>query len=371
MADPLRSEKALHEVQVSLQELEEVLMHIVGGLDIHRQQITFDWVDRDSGEARRGRISPADRVGLRKWLGQFEGEVELVCEGCTGWRFVAEECRAAGVTVQVADPAEVAGRRSRKRRAKTDPIDARQLRELAERGEVPKSWIPPVFVLEVRERVRLYLDLLATKQAWEQRIHATLFHHGVPKVDGRLLACGRADRGRDDPDLSDAGREAVDTALRVIAEVDVELDRVRAELVAFGRRHPGPRELSREYGLGALLATVVWEELGDTRRFTSSRHAVRHTGLDVSVYDSDGKQKGRPTLTRQGPPALRWALYEGAVHAQRKTSPDHAYYTRLAGRVGAGRARLAVARKLARRCHHRLRALGDQAWVDTAGQPVG
>jgi transposase len=191
MADPLRSEKALHEVQVSLQELEEVLMHIVGGLDIHRQQITFDWVDRDSGEARRGRISPADRVGLRKWLGQFEGEVELVCEGCTGWRFVAEECRAAGVTVQVADPAEVAGRRSRKRRAKTDPIDARQLRELAERGEVPKSWIPPVFVLEVRERVRLYLDLLATKQAWEQRIHATLFQHGVRcvKNPGQILGC--------------------------------------------------------------------------------------------------------------------------------------------------------------------------------------
>jgi hypothetical protein len=31
MGDPLRSEKALHEVQVSLQELEEVLMRIVEG----------------------------------------------------------------------------------------------------------------------------------------------------------------------------------------------------------------------------------------------------------------------------------------------------------------------------------------------------
>jgi transposase len=113
-----------------------------------------------------------------------------------------------------------------------------------------------------------------------------------------------------------------------------------------------------------LLATAVWEELGDTRRFSASRQTVRHAGLDISVYDSDGKHKGRPTLTRQGPPALRWALYEGAVHAQRKTSPDNAYYTRLAGRIGSGRARLAVARKLARRCHHRLRALGDQAWVD-------
>ena len=27
------------------------------------------------------------------------------------------------------------------------------------------------------------VDLLEDKQAWQHRIHATLFHHGVPKVD--------------------------------------------------------------------------------------------------------------------------------------------------------------------------------------------
>jgi hypothetical protein len=49
-------------------------MAIVGALDIHRQQITFDWIDAESGESGRGRISPADRVGFRKWLGQFGGK---------------------------------------------------------------------------------------------------------------------------------------------------------------------------------------------------------------------------------------------------------------------------------------------------------
>ncbi len=68
MTDPLRSEKDLHEAQVPLRELQEVLMRIVGGLDIHRQQVTFDWVDLDTGEAKRGRITPADRVGFRRWL---------------------------------------------------------------------------------------------------------------------------------------------------------------------------------------------------------------------------------------------------------------------------------------------------------------
>jgi hypothetical protein len=40
-------------------------MSIIGGLDVHRAQITFDWVDRDSGEARRGRITPATGPRLR------------------------------------------------------------------------------------------------------------------------------------------------------------------------------------------------------------------------------------------------------------------------------------------------------------------
>ena len=189
---------------------------------------------------KRGRITPADRVGFRRWLGQFDGEVEVVLEGCTGWRFVAEECAAAGVKVHVADPAEVAARRSSKRRAKTDRIDAHQLRQLLEKGEVPESWIPPRVVLEVRERVRLYLDLLEDKQAWQHRIHATLFQHGVPKVEGKLLTGGRAERGRDDPDLSEAGRDAVDTALRVIAALDADLTRIRAELTASAGDTPAP-----------------------------------------------------------------------------------------------------------------------------------
>ncbi len=40
-------------------------MGIVGGLDIHRRQITFDYLDERSGETRHGRIAPADRTLLR------------------------------------------------------------------------------------------------------------------------------------------------------------------------------------------------------------------------------------------------------------------------------------------------------------------
>lgn len=63
-------------------------MPIVGGLDIHRKQLTFDYVDPDTGRWERGRITPADREHLATWLARFDGasEVAFAFEGCTGWR---------------------------------------------------------------------------------------------------------------------------------------------------------------------------------------------------------------------------------------------------------------------------------------------
>ena len=43
-------------------------MSIVGGLDIHRKQITFNYLDTGTGQVRRGQIAPADREHLRAWL---------------------------------------------------------------------------------------------------------------------------------------------------------------------------------------------------------------------------------------------------------------------------------------------------------------
>jgi transposase len=339
-------------------------MAIVGGLDLHRKQVTFDVVDTATGACERGRIAPANRDSFRRWLAGFEGQlVDLAVEGCTGWRFVVEECRAAGVRAHLAEPADVAGLKGRRQHAKTDRLDARHLRELLEAGKLPECWIPPHHVLEIRAKVRLYKDLLEERGGWQQRIHATLFHLGAPAQPDLLGS---------DPDrlarleaLTQATRQTTMVALRMIDALDDTLNALRAELVAFGRRQPGCKELQHEYGIGALTSVVIWSEMGDARRFANSRNAVRHTGLDISVYSSDGK-RSRGHLTRQGPPMLRWALYEAGRCAARQSSPDHAYYERVAQRVGKQRAALSVARKLARRCHHRLRALGDDALAPVA-----
>src|SRR6476620_4396456 len=77
-------------------------MTIVGGLDIHRKQLTFDYLDTVTGQVVRGRVAPADREHLRAWLARFagHGDVAFAAEGCTGWRYVAGELAAAGAAGQ-------------------------------------------------------------------------------------------------------------------------------------------------------------------------------------------------------------------------------------------------------------------------------
>jgi transposase len=104
-------------------------MPIVGGLDIHRKQITFDYLDTVTGQVCRGQIAPADRAHLRAWLARFNGreDVAFAVEGCAGWRYVLEELAAAGVTAHLAEPADTAFARGRKRHAKTDSWHLRML----------------------------------------------------------------------------------------------------------------------------------------------------------------------------------------------------------------------------------------------------
>ena len=339
-------------------------MSMVCGLDLHRQQITFDALEKESGEVWRGRVWQPDRERFRRWLTddvtrRANGQaVAMVVEGCTGWRYVVEEIVAAGFEAHLAEPADTQAARGRKRHAKTDRSDARLLRELLQSGELPESWIPPTAVLEWRERIRLYKSLVDQRTLWTQRIHAELFQHGVAVPETAIRSAStRAWLTGDDVDLSPAGRQRVRIGYAMLEAADAQAQPLKRELQRFGQRQPACRALvEANYGIGGLTAVAVWSELGDCRRFSRSLQVVRHTGLDVTVDASD-RRRASGHLSRQGPPTLRWALFEAAMNASHHRSPDHAYYSAVKDRHDGKLAAIAVARQFARRCYHILRNL--------------
>jgi transposase len=335
-------------------------MDIVGGFDVHRKQITFDYAQTQTGEVFRGEIRPATRENLRCWLSGFSSDnrTAFALEATTGWRFVVEELQRAGIEAHLAEPAETKALRGRKKRAKTDRLDARHLRELLLIGRLPESWIPPEHIQELRTLVRLRKSLLEDRTAWQQRIHAQLFHNGYPQ-EMNLLA--RESRERlERLEVPPSARKMVDHALSMIDHINEELAPIEKDLRSYARRQAGCRALMEHYGIGELTSVAMLSELGDSRRFSSSRKAVRYAGLDVTVSESDDK-RAPGKLSRQGAPVLRWAAFEAAQVARRTGSPDHDYYVHTKERLGSSRACLAIARKLIRRAHHTLRELGEEA----------
>ena len=193
---------------------------------------------------------------------------------------------------------------------------------------------------------------------------AVLFHQGAPALgDGALrseqgLAALRAVSAAH---LSPAGQLQVATALEMIAALDTRLHELRHQLLDAARHLAGAKVLAaRLYGVGPVTALAMTCWLGGAGRFSSSRKAVRFAGLDVTVWSSD--RKGPPgRLSRQGPPVLRWAVYEaGKTHA-RSSAPDHGYYAAVKERQNGKRAALSEGRKILRQACHILAELGDDA----------
>jgi transposase len=332
---------------------------IVMGLDQHRAQITAEWIETETGEVARGRVAPADRAAVRRFLERFRGQrLEVALEATTGWRFVVEELRRVGAGVHLAEPAETAGLRGPKKRAKGDRADARHLRELLMVKRLPESWIAPDHILDLRARVRLRHTLSEQRSEWQQRIQAVLYHHGCPQR--RSLMTGEGREWLAAQPLPETAREQVTVALAMIDALEAQIAPLDRELRAYARRQVGCRALMAHYGIGELTAVTILAELGDCTRFSSSRHAVRYAGMDITVHQSD-QRRSPGHLSRQGPPALRWALFEAAQVARRPTSPDRDYYEQAAERLGGNRACLSVARKLLKRSYHTLRELGEEA----------
>jgi transposase len=261
-------------------------MAIVAGFDVHRAQITFDALDRETGELRRGRIR-ATPEGVREWVGRFAGEeIHVAVEACTGWLFVCEALAETGAVAHLAEPVQTSALRGKKRRAKTDREDARWLRELLADGRLPEAWIPPAHVLEWRTRSRLPKTLVDQRTRWLQRVQATLFDHGVSGVPDKLLSA----RGREfltGLELPDAARERIAVSLSMIEALDRQVAPIEQQLRQLARRQPGCRALMSHYGIGALTAPTILVELGDVTRLSASRKAVRCAGLDIGVHRSD------------------------------------------------------------------------------------
>ena len=79
--------------------------------------------------------------------------------------------------------------------------------------------------------------------------------------------------------LPDDARERINVALGMADTLDAQIHQIERGLRRLARRKPGCQVLMTQFGVGELIALTVLTELGDVRRMSSSRMAVRFAGI--------------------------------------------------------------------------------------------
>jgi transposase len=221
------------------------------------------------------------------------------------------------------------------------------LAELSRRDLVPVIWLPRFELRQERERARWRLFLVGKRSSLKHRVHAQLLTFGHPcPVSDLFGVAGRELLDR--LEFPEPWRGNVLAAVRMIDELDEEIDGLEKELRALGADHRYVPVLMTVPGIAWVLGYTIASEIGDISRFATPTKLTGYTGLCPRVYQSGGTDRRGP-LTHAGPRYLRWALMEAATHACRHELYRDRYQQtkrRLGKQRGAKVAQVELARKL-------------------------
>ena len=142
--------------------------------------------------------------------------------------------------------------------------------------------------------------------------------------------------------------------MALICDFDREIETTSREIDDRARADDRVEVLCQIRGVGRYTAMLVIAEVGDIERFRSARELCSWAGLTPTVRSSDGKAR-LGHISRQGSPALRWALVEAAQKCTTGSGPLRETFERITKRRGRKIAKVAVARKILTLCYYGLR----------------
>jgi transposase len=238
-------------------------------------------------------------------------------------------------------------------RVKTDAVDAKTLAHLLRADLLPEAYVAPRELRDLRELLRHRIALTGIRSALKNRVHAILAKHGITRQHSDLFGKG----GReflDAPQLREASRRRLDSLIALIDDFDREIEATSREIEQRAKADDRIEVLMQIRGVGRYTAMLIIAEVGDIRRFPDARHLCAWAGLSPTVRSSDGKARlGR--ISRQGSPALRWALVEAAQKCTTGGGPLRENFERIAKRRGRKIAKVAVARQILTLSYYGLR----------------
>jgi transposase len=324
------------------------------GLDYHDSSVRVCVLDTDGSE-----LANADRANdweaVATFAERFGRPVRAAVESCCGAADLAEELVSrAGWSVHLAHPGYV--RRMKQNPDKTDRQDAQVVADLERVGYLPRVWLAPQPIRELRQVVRYRSQLTQQRRATklrlrallrEQRCHAPAGVNAWTKVWQQWVRC--------QAELSEQGRWLAERHLQELARLTAAIREVEQRLAQLTANDVEVQRLQQQPGIGPVTAWTIRAEVGHFDRFRTGKQLARFCGLSPRNASS-GQRQADAGLIRAANPALRVVLIE-AAHRLARCDP---FWQKFAQRLRAGGkpgsvVAAAVANRWVRRLYHEMK----------------
>ncbi len=282
------------------------------GLDYHVSSVQVCVLDA-FGKVLGNRSLPNEMAAILAYvLSVADGRA--ICggalEACCGAANLAEELRTQGWDIQLAHAGVCA--RMKQNPDKTDFGDAHLLADLVRVGYLPRVWLPPAAIRDLRRLVRYRTQLVEQRRNVKLRILALL-------REERLVAPSEAGNSWTKKWLAWVAKVALGTHSRWVLDQHLaSLTRIVAEIKAAEQRMEEAtkddqvtQQLLAEKGIGLVTAVTMRAEIGSFQRFRCGKQLARYCAV-TPKNASSGKHQADAGLIKAGSLPLRTVLIEAA-----------------------------------------------------------
>jgi transposase len=278
------------------------------GLDYHQESVQVCVLD-PSGKLLTNRSCSNSTQAIRAVVERCGRTVTAALEACCGAADLAHELsQLPGWSVSLAHPGYVA--RIKQSPDKSDYSDARLLADLVRVKYLPKVWLAPQYIRELRQMIRYRQQQVDERRNVKLRILAVLREHRIGKASMNSWTKGWF-AWLKTIELNDNARWIVDRHLQRLDSLTREIKLVEQRLSSMVAKDPVIQQLRTFQGVGPITAMTLRAEIGRFDRFRNGKQLARFCGLSP-CNASSGNRVADAGLIKAGQPQLRATLVQAA-----------------------------------------------------------
>ena len=311
------------------------------GVDIAKSVFQLHWVDADSGEIHRRKLT---RGKVREFFARREPG-RVVMEACGGAHHWGRSLAGLGHQVELIPPHQI---RAFVVGNKDDAADARGIWLAGQQEDIRRV---PVKTAQQQAELsvhRLRSHWVHVRTASLNSLRGLLYEFGIVLPKGRPAALRwlAQERAHIDGQLPPVMVRLLDAQLHGLRQVDEQVQRLDREIEAMQRSNETAKQLRKVPGIGALGATALAATLGDGSGWRNAREFACCLGLTPRHSGTGGKVR-MGKISKRGDPYLRTLLIHGARNLVRVANPPE-WIAQMLLRRPFNVVATAVAHKLAR-----------------------